>query len=91
MSKSQPIRCLMVTLMAVLVVTLGHGPAQAAKVDSYVLRYLKAKEPVPLVLNPQGETQLFSPEELTWGNVYLRTTAKIVMWGGQRYLIPHDR
>lgn len=40
-------------------------PAQAA-VDSYVTRYLKVTEPVPLEMD-QGDTRLFSLEELSAG------------------------
>ncbi len=41
-------------------------PAQAA-VDPYVTHYLKVNEPVPLVLDEQGNTRLFSAEELSSG------------------------
>lgn len=42
-------------------------PVQAASVDPYVRRYLKASEPVPVVVNAKGDTELFSPEALTEG------------------------
>lgn len=42
-------------------------PVQAAPVDSYVARYLNAAEPVPIKLNEQGQTRLFSDEDLTKG------------------------
>lgn len=43
-------------------------PAQAA-VDPYVTRYLKVNEPIPLVLDEQGNTRLFSVEELSSGKL----------------------
>lgn len=41
-------------------------PAQAA-VDPYITRYLKVSDPIPLELDKQGQTRLFSPEELSTG------------------------
>lgn len=41
-------------------------PAQAA-VDPYITRYLKVSDSVPLELDKQGQTRLFSPEELSAG------------------------
>jgi photosystem II cytochrome c550 len=41
-------------------------PAEAA-VDSYITRYLKVREPIALELDGQGQTRLFSPEELSAG------------------------
>jgi photosystem II cytochrome c550 len=38
-----------------------------AAIDSYVARYLKATEPVPLEVDFQGRTQLFSAEDLSEG------------------------
>jgi photosystem II cytochrome c550 len=43
-------------------------PAQAA-VDPYVTRYLRVTEPVPLVVDEQGNTRLFSAEELSNGKL----------------------
>ncbi|XGV99251.1 MAG: photosystem II cytochrome PsbV2 [Leptolyngbya sp. BL-A-14] len=40
-------------------------PAFAA--DAYVTRYLRVTDPVPLVVNEQGETRLFAADELAAG------------------------
>lgn len=61
------IRALFTLIAAWLGVLLWMAPAQAASVDPYVLRYLKASEPVPLVVDEQGNERLFSPEALTVG------------------------
>lgn len=50
------------------VIALSATPAvQAAEVDAYVSRYLKASEPINLPLNQQGETRLFTAENLSAG------------------------
>ncbi|XHX80578.1 MAG: photosystem II cytochrome PsbV2 [Stenomitos frigidus ULC029] len=41
-------------------------PANAAG-DAYVTRYLRVTEPVPLVLDEQGNTRFFAAEELSAG------------------------
>lgn len=41
-------------------------PVHAAA-DSYISRYLKVTEPIPLELDEQGTTRPFSPEELSTG------------------------
>lgn len=41
-------------------------PAQAV-VDPYVTRYLKVTEPIPLVVDEQGSTRLFSAAEISSG------------------------
>ena len=67
MLNSRSIRTLAAIAMNGLVVMLLTLPVNAGAVDSYVLRYLRAREPVPLMINSQGETRLFSPEDLTQG------------------------
>lgn len=42
-------------------------PAQAAKIDPYIIRYLHITEPIALEVDTQGNTRLFSPEELSVG------------------------
>lgn len=42
-------------------------PAAAVSVDPYITRYLRVTEPVPLDLDAQGSTRLFSPVELSQG------------------------
>jgi photosystem II cytochrome c550 len=56
-------------LLVVLVMGWGFwvsAPAQAG-VDSYVVRYLQAKEPISLELDHQGQTRQFSPTDLSLG------------------------
>src|ERR671933_257349 len=59
------VRCLLVTLVAVISVFMVSSPAQAA-VDKYVRRFL-AKEPISLDVDAQGQTKQFSPEDLSAG------------------------
>lgn len=63
-------RSLWVRLL-VLVIAIGSLftnvlPAHAAG-DAYVTRYLRVTEPVPLVLDEQGNTRLFAAAELSTG------------------------
>jgi photosystem II cytochrome c550 len=57
--------------MLVVVICLGMvadpSPAQAASLDPYVTRYLKANEPVELQVDEQGAVQPFSAEDLSIG------------------------
>jgi photosystem II cytochrome c550 len=58
---------LLLTALAIcLPMTTVCLPAQAA-VDPYVTRYLKVTEPVALQLDDQGQTRLFSSEEISAG------------------------
>lgn len=59
-------RCLIAATMVVLSIFMVSSPAQAA-VDNYVRRYLDAREPVSLDLDGKGQTQQFSPEQLSEG------------------------
>ena len=57
--------------LLVLVIAIGSLftsvlPAYAAS-DGYVTRYLRVTEPIPLVLDEQGNTRLFAAEELSAG------------------------
>ncbi len=56
-------------------------PAEADVVDSYVRRYL-ASEPVELSRNSQGETQSFSPADLTQGKVLFESSCLNCHTGG---------
>ena len=58
------------------------SPVQAASPDPYVTRYLRATEPVPLELNAQGETRLFSPTELSEGKRLFEENCKNCHVGG---------
>lgn len=55
--------CLLVLFLGSLAIAL---PANAAT-DAYVTRYLRVTEPVPLVLDEQGKTKLFTADALAAG------------------------
>ncbi|MDX2214952.1 MAG: photosystem II cytochrome PsbV2 [Oculatellaceae cyanobacterium bins.114] len=61
-----------------LVLTL---PAQAASLDTYVLRFLDAKQPVLLPLNPE-DTDLFSAIDLSEGKRLFEANCKNCHAGG---------
>ncbi|MBE9095174.1 photosystem II cytochrome PsbV2 [Tychonema sp. LEGE 07203] len=59
--------CFLLGFLIILpLVLLAPQPALAAG-DAYVTRYLKVTEPVPLELDAQGNTRLFSAEDLSSG------------------------
>ncbi|MBW4471439.1 MAG: photosystem II cytochrome PsbV2 [Stenomitos rutilans HA7619-LM2] len=58
------IRRFIVAIWVCLLLVIA-SPVYAA--DAYVARYLRVIEPVPLVLDEQGKTRLFTPEELSAG------------------------
>lgn len=61
-------RYLFVALVIVLVVFNSSTiSAQAANIDPYIGRYLHVTEPIPLDMDGQGNTRLFSPLELSAG------------------------
>lgn len=60
------VRWLLAILIAAFSVFMVSSPAHAA-IDNYVRRYLQAAEPVALDVDGQGQTKLFSPEDLTEG------------------------
>lgn len=64
LSRSLWIRGLVISIVCLGLVMISL-PAYAA--DKYIANYLKVTEPIPLVLDDQGNTRLFSPEELTAG------------------------
>lgn len=72
--------------LAVLWVCLGVFPnssiAQAGDIEDYIVRYLKVTEPVPIVMDASGETQLFSPEELSDGKRLFDDNCKNCHVGG---------
>lgn len=53
-------------LVIVSVWTMG-GAAQAGDLDTYVVKFLKVQEPVPIVVDAQGNTRNFSAEEISEG------------------------
>lgn len=55
-------------LILVLVFIFSSSlPAQAAKIDPYISRYLHITEAIALDMDEQGNTRLFSPQELSAG------------------------
>jgi photosystem II cytochrome c550 len=65
-----------------LVWAIAIQSAQAAGADIYVTRFLQAREPVPITLNSQGDTRLFSPEQLTVGKRLFEANCKGCHVGG---------
>lgn len=61
------VRGLLTVLAAVQAVMVACSPAWAAAVDPYVFRYLKARQPVPVEMDAQGNTRLFSASDLSAG------------------------
>ncbi|WP_449418940.1 photosystem II cytochrome PsbV2 [Phormidium nigroviride] len=61
------VRYLLGILVSGLLLLSAVQPARADALDPYVVRYLQAKEPIELELNGQGETRLFSAEDLSAG------------------------
>ncbi|MCU0527273.1 MAG: photosystem II cytochrome PsbV2 [Elainella sp. Prado103] len=53
-----------------------------AEVDLYVRRYLDVQEPVPLKLDQQGQTRLFSATDLTAGKRFFEENCKNCHVGG---------
>ncbi len=74
------IRLLIITLV-ISISFWPSAPAQAA-VDPYVARYLDAKEPIALPRNVDGETQLFSGEDLSVGKRLFEDSCKNCHVGG---------
>jgi photosystem II cytochrome c550 len=72
-------RCLLIALIAVFSVTVS-SPALAAT-DNYVRRYL-AKEPISLDVDGKGQTQQFSPEDLSAGKELFETSCLNCHVGG---------
>lgn len=58
---------LVVVLTVGLTIGWWHRPANAATIDPYVTRYLRVSEPIPLDLDHQGHTRLFTAIELSQG------------------------
>ncbi len=82
MSRFLLIRCLLLVLVAWLGLALPSLPVQAASVDSYVARYLRAAEPVPIQIDQQGQTRQFSPADLSKGKHLFEENCKNCHVGG---------
>lgn len=66
------VHCLLTALIAFSSVFMVSSPAHAA-VDNYVKRYLQAVEPVSLDVDDQGQTALFTAEDLSAGKELFET------------------
>lgn len=82
MRATQWFNSVLMAIMVWLAIALLAAPAYAATPDPYVTRYLRATEPVPLDLNAQGETRLFSPIELSVGKRLFEENCKNCHVGG---------
>lgn len=76
------LRFLAVVLTAFMGIVWGSLPAQAASADAFVRRYLDAEEPVPLVVDAQGQTQPFSTANLSQGKRLFEESCKNCHVGG---------
>ncbi|MBD2773161.1 photosystem II cytochrome PsbV2 [Iningainema tapete] len=56
--------------------------AQAANIDSYIVRYLHITEPINLLVDAQGNTRSFSPEDLSIGKKLFETNCTNCHVGG---------
>lgn len=76
------IRCLFGVLVVWLGIAIASFPVQAATVDSYVTRYLKATAPVSLAVDNQGQVRSFSPTDLSDGKHLFEGSCKNCHVGG---------
>lgn len=82
MLKSWLTRCVIALLLVCLGSILNTPVAQAGDIDDYIIRYLKVTESVPIVMDATGETQLFSPVELSEGKRLFEDNCKNCHVGG---------
>ncbi len=75
-------RYLSVFLAVISIVMLQSPPALAAAIDPYLVRFLHITEPIALETNGQGETQMFSPQELSRGKQLFETNCLNCHVGG---------
>jgi photosystem II cytochrome c550 len=69
-----------VLTMVWLSLTVFCSPSWAE--DLYIRRYLGVQEPVPILLNASGETQLFSADDLSTGKRFFEQNCKNCHVGG---------
>ena len=74
-----------IALVCGIVLTLAAPGALAAS-DRYVIRFLKAFEPVAIPLDAEGNTQMVSPEELSAGKVLFNQNCENCHLGGTTLL-----
>lgn len=80
--KFLPVRYLLPIFVVFLVVMGFSLPAHAVSKDPYVLRYLHVSEPVAINLDNQGQTRLFSAEDLSSGKRLFEENCKTCHVGG---------
>lgn len=71
-----------VALLTVCLGILVFSAPSWADVDIYVRRYLGVQEPVPLAMNNQGQTRLFSAADLSSGKRFFEDNCKNCHVGG---------
>ncbi len=82
MLKSVSLNWLWVAMFVLGSVLVAAPSVQAADVDPYVLRYLKAAEPISLPFNLQGETRLYTAEDFSEGKRLFGENCKSCHVGG---------
>jgi photosystem II cytochrome c550 len=82
MLKSVCFKWLWITAVVLGSVLIATPFVQAAEIDPYVLRYLKVAEPISLPLNQQGESRLFTAEDLSEGKRFFGENCKSCHVGG---------
>ncbi len=82
MLKSICFRWLGVIVLLLISIVSMPNLAQAVEVDSYVLRYLKASEPITLPLNRDGESRSFTANDLSSGKRLFEENCKSCHVGG---------
>jgi photosystem II cytochrome c550 len=82
MLKSICFRWLGAILLLLFSIVIVPEQAQAVEVDAYVLRYLKASEPISLPLNQDGESRSFTANDLSSGKRLFEENCKSCHVGG---------
>lgn len=71
-----------VFLLAVGLSVIVFSSPSWAEVDVYVRRFLDVQEPIPLTMNDQGQTRLFSADDLSSGKRFFENNCKNCHVGG---------
>ena len=79
---------LAIVLVACVGVIAYQPPALAGAIDPYVKRYLRVIEPIPVKIDAQGQTQMFSPESLSNGKRIFEENCKNCHVGGANLPYP---
>lgn len=78
----------LIFLTAVLSVMIWMQPAHADSIEPYLRRYLQVTGPVPLKVNEQGETRLFSPDQISEGKSLFLKNCMNCHVGGSNLPVP---